>query len=76
MKKAELLEIVERYSRTNEPEAGTMKVVRIADQKTIIIEHFEGTGRSFLLSEYKVDGKTYWAGYSSRSQTVYIALGA
>jgi hypothetical protein len=25
------------------------------------------------MTEYKVDGVTYWAGYSLRSQTVYIS---
>jgi hypothetical protein len=29
-----------------------------------------------MLSEYKVDGITCWAGFSSRSQTVYISLAA
>jgi hypothetical protein len=29
-----------------------------------------------MLSEYKVDGITCWAGYSTRSQTVYISMAA
>jgi hypothetical protein len=29
-----------------------------------------------MMSAYKVDDAAYWAGYSSRSQTVYISLAA
>ncbi len=76
MNKAKLLEIVEGYSRNIEPEAGTARVVRIEDKKTVYIEQHDGTGRAILLTEHIVDGKTYWAGYSSRSETIYIALGA
>jgi len=29
-----------------------------------------------VLDKYEVDGATYWAGYSSRSETAYISLAA
>jgi hypothetical protein len=36
----------------------------------------ESGGRSIMMTEYKVDGATYWVGYSLRSQTVYISQAA
>jgi hypothetical protein len=76
MNRAELLKIVEHYCQKIEPESNETKVVRIPDQKTIYIEQFGQSGRSIVLSEHKVDGKTYWAGYSSHSDTVYISQAA
>jgi len=43
-------------------------------QKTILrIEQIGDVGRSVMLSEYTVDGKSYWAGYSSRCDTVFVS---
>jgi hypothetical protein len=76
MNRSELLKVVEKYCRENGAETGAIKVVRIPDQKTIYIEQNGTDGRSLVLSEHKVDGKTYWAGYSSYSATVYISQAA
>ena len=46
------------------------------DQKTVFVEQFDGVGRSIMMDKYDVDGATYWAGYSSRTETVYISLAA
>ena len=53
-----------------------MKVIRVADSKTMHVETIGEIGRSILFNEYKVDGKTYWAGYSSRSDTIFVSVGS
>jgi hypothetical protein len=68
-----MLSIVENYCRKLTPEDNDIKVTRVADHKTVFVEQIGDTGRSIMMSEYKVDGATYWAGYSSRSQTVFIS---
>lgn len=69
----ELLKIVEQFSRNSDAGYGEIKVTRIADYKTVFVEQIGEAGRSIMLTEYKVDGHKYSAGYSSRSQTVYIS---
>jgi hypothetical protein len=76
MNSSELLRIVEQYSQKNDPGYGDITVTRIPDQKTVFVEQFDGVGRSIMMDKYDVDGATYWAGYSSRSETVYISLAA
>lgn len=71
-----MLTIVERYCRKTNLEGDEIKVTRVADRKTMFVEQSEDGGRAITLSECKVDGVTYWAGYSSRSQTVYLSLAA
>ncbi|MGE5223856.1 MAG: hypothetical protein ACM3PY_15565, partial [Omnitrophica WOR_2 bacterium] len=69
-----LRNIVELYAATGCEEEGEIKVKRIQDHKTTFVEQSNDGGRSVYMNEYRVGGKTYWAGYSSRSQTVYISL--
>jgi hypothetical protein len=76
MNSGQLLKIVERYSRNSEAGYGDITVIRIPDQKTVFVEQFDGVGRSVMMDKYDVDGATYWAGYSSRTETVYISLAA
>jgi hypothetical protein len=76
MNSGQLLKIVEHYSRKSEAGYGDITVIRIPDQKTVFVEQFDGVGRSIMMDKYDVDGATYWAGYSSRSETVYISLAA
>ncbi len=76
MNSGQLLKIVERYSRNSEARYGDITVIRIPDQKTVFVEQFDGVGRSIMMDKYDVDGATYWAGYSSRTETVYISLAA
>lgn len=66
--------LVDDYARFGTTGDGEVKVMRVQDQKTTYVEPSGDGGRSIMMNEYKVDGKTYWAGYSSRSQTVYISL--
>ncbi len=71
-----LREAVDNYARTGNEQDGEIKVKRVQDRKTTYVEPNGDSGRSVMMNEYKVDGKIYWAGFSSRSQTVYISLAA
>ncbi len=74
--KAMLRKMVDDYARTGCMLNGEIKVIRVQDRKTTYVEPNGEGGRSIYMNEYKVDGKTYWAGYSSRSQTVYVSVAA
>ena len=76
MNSEQLLKIVEQYSRKSGAGYGDVKVTRVPDQKTVFVEQIDGVGRSVMMDKYQVDGAIYWAGYSSRSETVYISLAA
>ena len=71
-----LRETVEQYAQTGREQDGDIKVKRVQDRKTTYVEPNSESGRSIILNEYKAGGKTYWAGFSSRSQTIYISLAA
>ena len=73
MNSDQLLKIVELYSRNSDTDFGEITVTRVPDWKTMYVEQVDG-GRIITLTEYKVDGVTYWAGYSTRTQTVFISL--
>ena len=74
MDSKQMLAIVEHYCRKIDLEDNDIKVTRVADKKSVFVEQVGESGRAIMMSEYKVDGETYFAGYSSRSQTVYISL--
>ena len=76
MNRDQLLKIVEQYSRKSDAGYGDITITQVSDQKTVFVEQTDGVGRAILLDKYEVDGATYWAGYSSRSETVYISLAA
>jgi len=67
-------ERVDQYIRFGTTQDGEVKVMRVQDRKTTFVEPNGDGGRSIMMNEYKVDGKTCWVGYSSRSQTIYISL--
>jgi hypothetical protein len=74
MNSNQLLRIVEQYSRKSEAGYGDITVTRVPDQKTVFVEQIDDVGRAVMMDKHQVDGKTYWVGYSSRSETVYISL--
>ncbi len=76
MNSDQLLKIVEQYSRKSEAGYGDIKVTRVPDQKTMFVEQVDDVGRAIMLDRFQVNGATYWAAYSSRSETVYISLAA
>ena len=69
----QMIKIVEEFSRKDEPVEGQVKVIPVPDYKTVYIEPIGESGRSIIFNEYHVDGKTYWAGYSSFSDTVFVS---
>jgi len=73
MNEMQMLRIVEQYSRKSDPVEGHVKITRVPDYKTVYVEQTGESGRSMILTEYTVDGKTYWAGYSSVSETVFVS---
>jgi hypothetical protein len=73
MDEKHMLSIVEEFSRQGSTAVGEVKVTRVPDWKSIFIETIGEIGRGIVMSEYKVDGKIYWAGFSTRSQTVYVS---
>ena len=76
MNSKQMLTIVEQYCQKIASTNPSVKIIRIEDHMTMFVEQTTEGGRGIMLYEYKVDGKTYWAGYSMRSQTVYISLAA
>jgi hypothetical protein len=76
MNSNQLLKLVEQYSRKSDVGYSGITVTRVPDQKTVFVEQIDGGGRAVMMDKYQVDGTTYWAGYSSRSETVYISLAA
>jgi hypothetical protein len=76
MNGAQLLKIVEQYSRKSDAGYGEIKVTRISDRKTVYVEQIGDYGEAIMLTEYQLAGATYWAGFSMRSQTVYISQAA
>jgi hypothetical protein len=72
----QLLTIVEQYCRKIDSTFNDIKVTRVPNWKTVFVEQIGESGRAVMMNEYKVDGAKCWAGYSSRSQTVYISLSA
>jgi len=73
MDEMRMMKIVERYSRQSELAYGEIKITRLPDWKSVYVEYTGEIGRAVMMAEYKVDGKNYRAGYSSRSQTVYVS---
>ncbi|MBK9927061.1 MAG: hypothetical protein IPP66_17460 [Anaerolineales bacterium] len=74
MDSKQMLSIVENYCRKTDSGDRDIKVTRVADKKSMFVEQIGDDGRAVMLSEYTVDGVMYYAGYSSRSQTVYISM--
>lgn len=73
MNEMQITQIVERFSRKDEREETDVKVIRVPDYKTVYVEQIGEVGRSVVLSEFKVDGRIFWAGYSSHSNTVFVS---
>jgi hypothetical protein len=69
-----IVRAVEQYIQTGLAEDGQVKVIRLPDNKTSYVEQSSGDGRSIMLDEYRINGKTIWAGYSGRSGVVYLSL--
>lgn len=73
MNRNEIIKSLEQFCRNIKQVEGQVKVTLIKDFTTVYLEQIEGVGRSLFLNEYKIDGKTYWAGYSPRSETIFVS---
>jgi hypothetical protein len=69
-----LLRVVENFARHGITTDEQVAVVCISNGKSSAIEKIGGEGRTVMLDEYVVNEKRIWAGYSSRSHTVYLSL--
>jgi hypothetical protein len=72
--KQTILRVVERYIRTGSTEDDQVKVTCLPANKTSAMDQVNGESRSVMLDEYKVDGKSVWAGYSTRTGIVFLSL--
>ena len=73
MDEMQMSKIVTQFSRMGNTATGEIKIIRIQDGKSVYVETIGESGRSIVMAEYKIDGKTYWAGFSARSHTVYVS---
>jgi len=69
-----LQRVVENSVRTGNVSDEHVKVTNLPKGKTSYVEQIGVDGRSIMLKEYRVDGTVVYAGYSSRSGTVYLSL--
>jgi benzoyl-CoA reductase/2-hydroxyglutaryl-CoA dehydratase subunit BcrC/BadD/HgdB len=69
-----LQRVVENFIRTGNASDEQVKVTSLPKGKTSYVERIGVDGRSVMLKEYRVDGAVVYAGYSSRSATVYLSL--
>lgn len=69
-----ILRVVENYIRTGQIADEQVKVTSVPYGKTSCTEQDGGDSRTIMLDEYKIEDKTIWAAYSSRSGTVYLSL--
>jgi len=73
MNQIDKLKLVEQFCRKSDLVEGQTKITRVSDYISVYIETIGDIGHSVYMDEYKVDGGTYNAGYSSRSDTLYIS---
>lgn len=66
-----LQRVVENFALTGNASDEQVTVVSLPNGKSSTIEN----ERSVMLKEYRVNEKLIWAGYSSRSNTVYLSVG-
>lgn len=69
-----LQRVVENFARTGDAADDHVTVVNLPKGKSSTIEKTGQDDRTVMLKEYKVNEKLIWAGYSSRSNTVYLSL--
>jgi hypothetical protein len=69
-----ILRVVENFVRTGNASDDQVKVTSLPAGKTSYVEQSGEDGRSVMLDEYRVNGTVVWAGYSTRSGTVYLSL--
>ncbi len=74
VEKTILQRVVENFAMLGITTDEQVNVVCVPNGKTSAIENIGGDGRTVMLDEYTVNQKLIRAGYSSRSNTVYLSL--
>jgi hypothetical protein len=69
-----LQRVVENFAMRGITTDEQVSVICISNGKTSTIEKIGDDGRTVMLDEYVVNEKRIRAGYSGRSQTVYLSL--
>lgn len=65
--------VVEKFIRTGSAEDELVKTTTLPQGKTSYVEYIGEDGRSIMLDEHRLNGKVVWAGYSTRTGTVYLS---
>lgn len=68
-----IMRVIENFIRTGAVSDEQVAVTNLPPGKTSYVELTGEDGRSIMFDEYKVDGRVVWAGFSTRSQTVYLS---
>lgn len=72
-KRTIITRVAENFVRTGKASDAQVSVMVLPQGKTSFVEQSGDYGRSIMLDEYRVDGTVIWAGYSTRSSTVYLS---
>ncbi|MBI9049811.1 MAG: hypothetical protein JEZ00_10350 [Anaerolineaceae bacterium] len=73
MEKLQISKIIEQISYDSEPIGDQVKIIELPDYQTMHVEYVGDMGRAISFHEYRVDGNVFWAGYSNRTDTVFIS---
>ncbi|MBM3125606.1 MAG: hypothetical protein FJZ87_11155 [Chloroflexi bacterium] len=68
-----ILRVVENFFRTGNINDAQVQVKNLPKGTSTYVEQIGEDGRSIMLDEYRVGGRTIRAGYSARSHTVYLS---
>ena len=68
-----ILRVIETFIRTGNATDEQVKVTSLPAGKSSYVEQTGEDGRSIMLDEFRVGGRVIWAGYSTRSETVYLS---
>ena len=74
VEKTILQRVVENFATLGIVTDAQVNVVCVPNGKTSTIEKIDNDGRTVMLDEYSFNQKLIRAGYSSRSNTVYLSL--
>ena len=69
-----LQRVVEKFAQTGAAADEQVQVICLPAHKTTFVEHMGEDGRSIMLDEYHVNERVIWAGFSARSQIVYLSV--
>ena len=68
-----IMRVVEKFVHSGDAGDEAVNVVILPKNKTSCIESDGDSSRTVQLDEYRINNTVIWAGYSSRSKTVYVS---